>query len=108
MDVGAEGDEPRGRPHLDARLDELVGKALAVMLAAHEDVEVLLLQLQGDFCRRLFVRGRAHDSGEARCRAVDELDAPLPEDEVGRGAEPNLAVHGVFSVDVAVGIVDKK
>ncbi len=58
VDVGAEGDEARGPADLDARLHELLGEPLAAVLAAHEDVEVLLLQLQGDLRRGLPHRAR--------------------------------------------------
>ena len=45
LDVGAEGDEARGPSDLDAGLHELLGEPFAAVLTAHEDIEVLLLQL---------------------------------------------------------------
>ena len=88
VDVRAEGDEPRRPADLDARLDELLGKPLPAVLSAHEDVEVLFLQLEGDLRRRLRIGRRADDGRKAGRGAVHELDAPLSEDQVVRGAQP--------------------
>ncbi len=47
-DVPAEGHQPGLPAELHAFFGQLLGELLAVRAAAHEDVEVLLLQLPGD------------------------------------------------------------
>ena len=69
-------------------------KVLAVGVAGHEDVEVLLLQLPGDLHRGLVRRGGAGHGGETRGRAIDKLDAALAHDHVVGRAEPDAVCTG--------------
>ena len=63
---------------------------LPLGLVVHEDVEILLLQLQGDLGGDLLVGRRAHDGGKAWGGAVNKLDAALAEDDVVGRAQPDV------------------
>ena len=89
IDVRAEGDKPRGPADLHARLRELFRKPLPAIFGAHEDIEILLLQLQGDLCRRLCIRRCAHDGCKPRGGPIHKLDAPLSEDKVAGRTKPD-------------------
>jgi len=68
----------------------LLGKMFPFMVGGHEDVEVLLLQLLGDLGGNLLGRGRPQNGGKPRRRAVHELDAPFPENDVVGRSEPEV------------------
>ena len=100
--IRSEGDQA-GRPaDLDAGLDQLLGETLAVIFGGHEDVEVLLLELGGDFGGDLLGRSRATDGGKTGGGAVDELDAAFPQDDVIGRAQPDVVIGGVFRLRVEI------
>ena len=79
-------------------------KARAVVVAGHEDVEHLLLHLAGETHGGGVVRSCAHDRGEARRRAVHELDAFRAHDHVVGGAEPQVGDRRRVLRDVGHGL----
>jgi len=88
-DLPAEGYQARLPTELNALRLQLLGEARPVGRAGHEDVQVLLLELAGNPCRRLRVGGRADDGGKARSRPIHELDPALAHDHVAGCAEPD-------------------
>ena len=68
-------------------------KRLPLYSRRHEDIEVLLLQLLGDFGGDLLSRGGAQDGGKAGGGAVHELHAAFAQDDVIGGAQPDVVVQ---------------
>ncbi len=102
-DIGPEGNQACRPADLHPLLHQLLGKLLPVILRGHKHVEVLLLQLLGDISRYLISGSRADDGGETGGGAVNELDPPLPQDDVVGGAQPDVAVDGVFRLGIKIG-----
>ena len=87
-------------------LHELLGEPLAVVLAGHEDIQVLLLKFAGDTRGYLLGRRGTEDGGETGCGAVNELDAPLSEDDVIGSAQPDVVLGNVFRLGVEIGVFE--
>ncbi len=99
--VPAVGHDVRLPTHLDVLGNELVDDAGAVRARAGEDEDAPLLQLPDDLDRRLGVRSRPEDRGEARHAAIHELDPQGPHDGVSE--EPVAVLLGFGPVEIAQG-----
>ena len=104
--VRAERNQPGAPADLYARFPELIREAGPFVSGGHEYIKVLLLQLEGDVGRDFLRRSGAEDGGKARCGAVHELHAPLPEDDVVCSAQPGMALVRIFGRQVEVRILD--
>jgi len=71
----------------------------------HEDIEVFLLQFQGDLGSGFRIIGRAHDGGKTGCSAIDKLNATLSEDNVVGRAKPQIVLGGILGLGIEVGLV---
>ena len=103
--IAPEGHQAGVPAQLDAFFGQLLGELLAVGAAAHEDVEILLLQLLGDLHGDLIGRGRAGDRGKPGGGAVDKLDAALAHDDIAGRAQPD-AVDRLGADQVLAGLDD--
>ena len=103
--VPAEGYQARLPAQLHALFGQLLRELPSVRAAGHQDVEVLLLQLARDSDRDLVGGRGARDGGEAGRRAVDELDAPLAQNDVRGGPQPD-AFHGIGADQALAGLDD--
>jgi hypothetical protein len=91
-----EGHESGVPSHLHVVSTRRSGIRDTVGLVVHEDIKVLLLQFQSDPAGNLLGGRSAHDGGKARGGAVDEFDAPLPENDVVRRAQPDVLLQRVL------------
>ena len=96
-DIRAERDQPRGPADLHVRLHQLIREPHALVLCAHEHVQILLLKLLRDPRGDLRTRRRARDGREPRRGPIHKLDAPLPQDHVVRRAQPDPAIHRILT-----------